>query len=576
MLKPEKFKFCSEKESIMKKELTVNQTMRYLCFPIAIQGELCTVSIYSAGQKIHEFRMPVTAGEEKPYLHDFSAYLPISPDFWGKLSLEGDFSEAFAEAVTAAQQTEAAEAADKTAEEPRERPCIHFTPASGWINDPNGLIYHKGIYHLYYQYNPFHVEWGNMSWGHAVSTDLLHWKHCDAVLFPDEEGVIYSGSAIENEHSLLGLPEDALLYFYTSAGNVTEWNRHQPYVQKLAYSSDYGYTLRKLQTAVSEICAENRDPKVFWHKISKAYIMCLWLEKNDFAILRSTDLEHWEMSQRLTLQEGFECPNLFELYAEDGTSQWIFWTADGYYFQGRFDGWRFESDGVRREAYCGGNLYAAQIFSGIEDRVIMVPWFRTSVQNKCYRGAMGIPQELYLGPRDGEQRICMRPVREYGEQRRLIHHASAIEMYQNAIQCGSRYSYYTEYREKQMTALEVFVICSSTVETVTWNLFGTLLRYEASAGLLYVENTIKCIMQENQTEEYGVETAEVYIGEHRNVISVILDCGLLEINCDYVKIYAAELEMTKHAGCVRISSDGLCRVEMYTLSQTSHEAAKCD
>ena len=139
----------------MKKELTVNQAMRYLRFPIALQGELCTISIYSAEQKIHEFRIPVTAEEDKSYRCDFSAYLPISPDFWGKLSLEGDFSEAFAEAVTAVQQNEAAEAVNETAEGPRERPCIHFTPASGWINDPNGLIYHKGVYHLYYQYNPF-------------------------------------------------------------------------------------------------------------------------------------------------------------------------------------------------------------------------------------------------------------------------------------------------------------------------------------------------------------------------------------------------------------------------------------
>ena len=159
----------------MKRELTVNESTKYLCVPVAVRGTPRTISILSAAAKIFEFEIPVADCTGETYEYDFPAYLPISPDFWGKLSLEGDVPEAFAEAVTLT--TEACY------EQLRERPHIHYTPSAGWINDPNGLIYHNGIYHLYYQYNPFHVDWGNMSWGHAVSTDLLHWKQCDAVLF---------------------------------------------------------------------------------------------------------------------------------------------------------------------------------------------------------------------------------------------------------------------------------------------------------------------------------------------------------------------------------------------------------
>lgn len=90
---------------------------------------------------------------------------------------------------------------------------IHFAARSGWTNDPNGMIYDNGVYHLYFQYNPFGIQWNNMSWGHAVSRDLLHWEQVDSVMFPDENGTIYSGCAIRNDRGLLGLPEDALLFF---------------------------------------------------------------------------------------------------------------------------------------------------------------------------------------------------------------------------------------------------------------------------------------------------------------------------------------------------------------------------
>ena len=157
---------------------------------------------------------------------------------------------------------------------PEERPCYHVTGGSGWINDPNGLIYSEGKYHLYFQHNPVDVNWGNMSWGHAESTDLLHWVQKEDVMFPDENGTMFSGCAILNERGLLGLPKDTPVFFYTVAGSASEWSKGKKFVQRIAYSTDQGETLTKIEENVLEhIEADNRDPKVYWHEEKQLYYM---------------------------------------------------------------------------------------------------------------------------------------------------------------------------------------------------------------------------------------------------------------------------------------------------------------
>ena len=251
----------------------------------------------------------------------------------------------------------------------------HFTPYEGWMNDPNGLILSNGIYHMYFQYNPHSPKWDHISWGHETSVDLQNWEMHGTVLTPDEHGMIFSGSAIA-----VG---EMLYYFYTAAedGHFT---------QRMAVSRDGGYTLEKnADFEIPTICAENRDPKIFWHEETKAYIICLWLEKNDFAILRSEQIDgKYELTQRFTLPQGYECPNLF---CCDGT--WFVWTADGYYYPGSFDGYNFLWNGIKHEAYADKIPYAAQIFSGTED-IIMVPWLRTPTVDEKWTGMMGIPRKL--------------------------------------------------------------------------------------------------------------------------------------------------------------------------------------
>lgn len=293
------------------------------------------------------------------------------------------------------------------------KPSLHFTPSYGWMNDPNGLVYHDGIYELYYQHNPRGIDWNCMTWGHARGTDLLHWEDLGDVLEPDENGLMFSGCAIRNDRGLLGLPKDALLFFYTAAGHSSRESKGKPYTIRLAYSTDGGNTLIKKDgiceagEIMETLAAENRDPKVFWHEESGAYILVLWIENNDFGIWRSEDLEQFTMTQRVTLESGYECPDLFRLPVistkeggrETGEEKWVFWTAHGYYYVGSFDGYEFHQEQERR---CASQMgpdvvlpYAAQTFSGPE-KVLSVSWLRTKCVGERTTGMMSIPKEFSL------------------------------------------------------------------------------------------------------------------------------------------------------------------------------------
>lgn len=367
---------------------------KYLNIPVWIGGEETLISIGCDGEKVYEFVLPIGNGEA-----DYYAQIPV-PEYSGKELF-------YTESIDIVCSDERIMSNEK-------RPKLHFTPANGWMNDPNGLIYDRGIYHLYFQYNPFDIKWGNMSWGHAVSTDLIHWEQVDSVMFSDKSGPIYSGCAIRNERGLLGLPKDALIFFYSAAGGVSKWSEGLEFTQKMAYSLDGGMTLQKVdQPVVPTIYFDSRDPKVFWHEESDAYIMVLWLTECDFGILRSKDLENWEMSDRVTLEGGWECPDLLYLSDDNGQKHWFFWAADGSYYPGEFDGHHFTQTENKKYAYASKNLYAAQTFSGISDRVISIPWIRFENDGSNYTGLQGIPAELSCKMTEEGWMIVQKPIREF-------------------------------------------------------------------------------------------------------------------------------------------------------------------
>lgn len=390
-------------------EFRLNITKKYLGIPVKTAGQkeqdLRLLEIFADGNKIMEFQVPVS-GQEEGYSCDYLGFIHVEPYQGGEFCLAGEFPSAFFEAI---------EERDTAEQEMLPRPLAHFTAERGWINDPNGLVYDRGVYHLYFQYNPFNTEWQNMSWGHAVSSDLVHWQQKDTVMYPDENGTIFSGCGIRNERGAFGLPKEALLFFYTAAGYPDyPWCGNKRFTQRMAYSLDGGETFIKYPDwELETIEEENRDPKVFWHEESKSYIMALWLKGNEFALFRSPDLEHWDMVQKLNLEKAWECPDMFRLKADDGAEKWVFWSADGFYYIGTFDGYSFTVEEDRKEAYKAPLPYAAQTYSGVEDRVISVAWLRTRHEGHLYTGAMALPRELSLKKTQKGYELALSPVREF-------------------------------------------------------------------------------------------------------------------------------------------------------------------
>ncbi|HEV2327239.1 MAG TPA: glycoside hydrolase family 32 protein [Verrucomicrobiae bacterium] len=310
------------------------------------------------------------------------------------------------------------------------RPQFHFTSRRGWLNDPNGLVYFKGEYHLFYQHNPYGWNWGNMSWGHAVSTDLVHWHELPVALYPDEHGAMWSGSAVVDWQNSTGFQtgrQPALVAMMTAAGN--------PFTQEIAFSNDRGRTWTKYENnpVLGHIAADNRDPKVAWFAPEKKWVLVLYLDHNDYAIFESKDLKHWNKLQDFTLPGDAECPNFFEM-SLDGNARnprWVFFGASGVYVIGNFDGLRFVPSTTPRHLECGNCWYASQVYSDIparDGRCILIPWGRLP-NGDIFRGMpfnqmMGLPVELALHSEPSGSVLEVSPVRELASLRR---HKSKIQ-----------------------------------------------------------------------------------------------------------------------------------------------------
>lgn len=379
---------------------------KYLGLPVFAEKPEEILEIHADGQKLYEFKVSVCEDENTQC--DYYCYLNVENHIGREIILEGPCGSAFYKGIIQSDSRQQPEI---------KRPLIHYTADRGWINDPNGLVYHDGTYHLYYQYNPVNTKWENMSWGHAASSDLLRFQPEETVLFPDEYGTVYSGCGLVNEKGKLGLPKNSLLYYYSAAGDMNKWSEGKLFTQRIAYSTDGGKTLKRYpKEAIGVLEKDSRDPKIFWHEESDSYVMVLWIQENEFAIFRSPDLENWEMSDKFSYDKAWECPDLFCMEC-DGEEQWVFMSADGFYYLGSFDGYHFVSDGVRHEAYLTKLPYAAQSYSGIEDRTVVIPWLRTLNKGKLYTGMMGIPREAGLMKKNGEIRFTLVPVREYEQQK---------------------------------------------------------------------------------------------------------------------------------------------------------------
>lgn len=303
--------------------------------------------------------------------------------------------------------------AAKAFQEPR-RPQFHFTAAKGWLNDPNGLVYYDGEYHLFYQHNPYGLPWGNMTWGHAVSPDLIHWEHLPLAITPDNEKcTAYSGSAVVDWNNTAGLqkgPEKTLVILWTSFGCG----------QRLAYSNDRGRTWTKMDGAVIPQEGEARDPKVFWHGKSKKWVMAIWTDQrgNGISFYTSPNLKDWTWTSIAT--GYFECPNIWEAPVDGNprNTKWVLYGADGKYTIGDFNGTKWTAEAGPFAGDYGKHSYASQIFADIpaaDGRTLNITWMRADdgfFKDSPFNQQMGIPVALELRTTSAGLRLARTPVKE--------------------------------------------------------------------------------------------------------------------------------------------------------------------
>lgn len=297
----------------------------------------------------------------------------------------------------------------------KNRPQFHFTTKRGWINDPNGMVYYDGEYHLFYQHNPYERDWENMHWGHAVSKDLVHWEELPTALYPDHMGGMFSGSAVIDYDNTAGYNKGktpAMIAFYTAASNDKQ-------VQCVAYSLDKGRTFTKYEgNPVIDSkhiwnSVDTRDPKVFWYKPGNHWVMVL-NERDGHSIYTSANLKDWKYESHVA---GFwECPELFEL-AIDGNpnnTKWVMYGATGTYMLGSFDGKTFTPE-AGKYFYGKGSMYAGQTYTNIPDsdgRRIQIAWGRISNPDMPFNGVMLMPTELTLRTTKEGVRMFSNPVKE--------------------------------------------------------------------------------------------------------------------------------------------------------------------
>jgi levanase/fructan beta-fructosidase len=298
------------------------------------------------------------------------------------------------------------------------RPQYHFTTRRGWTNDPNGLVWHNGEYHLFYQHTPYEndTEYWGMHWGHAVSRDLVHWTELDIALRPSKaEGTIASGSGVVDYANTSGLGKGGvapLVVFYTSA--VADGS------QCMAYSLDDGRTFTKyegnpiLDSKARLGSGDIRDPKVFWYAPGGWWVMVLY-ELDGRSIYTSPDLKEWTYKSHTT--GFFECPEFFELPVDGDPTRtmWVMYGAGGTYMLGSFDGSVFTPLNGKY-LYMTGSFYAAQTFTGTPDgRRIQMAWAQISHPGMPFRSMMTLPTELTLRTTKDGPRMFSEPVAELGQ-----------------------------------------------------------------------------------------------------------------------------------------------------------------
>jgi sucrose-6-phosphate hydrolase SacC (GH32 family) len=396
---------------------------RYLHFPIKNGAPKRKVTTFVDGRV--EVTNDIELANGDP---DWWAFVDVGRWKGQTLAVQVDKLSEDSAALSAIEQSDSIKG-DRTFYREPLRGQFHFSSRVGWNNDPNGMVFFNGEYHLFYQHNPYGWAWGNMHWGHAISRDMVHWQELGDVLAPDEFGPMFSGSAVvdwKNTSGLGGPGRPPLVLIYTAAGNPT--------VQCIASSTDgRNFTKYKGNPVVPQVTGGNRDPKVFWHEPSQRWVMVLYVELNKVHTIHfftSPNLREWTLASTTPGGKGggylFECPDFFELPVDGdpANKKWVLTAANTEYAIGTFDGTTFTPEHARLPGQRGRGFYAAQTFSDIpanDGRRIQIGWFQTETKRMPFNQSMTIPLELTLiGTAEGP-RLTMNPVKELASLRAKAH-----------------------------------------------------------------------------------------------------------------------------------------------------------
>ena len=417
----------------MKKNITIAK--RYINIPVSNYLSRTSVLIKNPkNQNILRY-FDVSLGDEK---YDFIAYYDMKKFVGQELEFEIENEQEFLKFFKYLTQSDSPIGLEKVYQE-RNRSQFHFSSKRGWLNDPNGLFYYNGKYHMFYQHNPFGLNWGNIHWGHAVSKDLLHWQEKGDILYPDEAGMMFSGGAVVDWKNTSGLQENEhppIVLFYTAAGDTAPIQRE--YTQCIAYSVDGGETFEKYvnNPVVGFTTHEARDPKVVWDQNSQKWIMILYCgdQEKSFSLLTSRNLLDWEIIQELTVPIGRECPEFFPLPLDEDENniKWIFMEANGRYFIGDFNGEKFKIEAGPFDSFGRmgeGCAYAGQIWSDAPNkRRTMICWQKGGCLSSKFNQTMTIPVDLSLKSFSEGIRLCAEPIKELENIKTVLGEFDNIEI----------------------------------------------------------------------------------------------------------------------------------------------------
>ena len=433
------------------------------------------------------------------------------------------------------------------------RPAFHFSPDHNWMNDPNGLLFYEGEYHLFYQYNPFGNKWGHMSWGHAVSNDLLHWEHLPVAIAEyidkasGDSTMIFSGSAVADVNNTSGFfTKDSvgIVAIYTS--HIHKNNQQLTQHQSIAYSADRGRTFTRYQNnpVLDKKLKDFRDPKVFWYAPEKKWVMSVVIpDKFKAQFYTSKNLKEWTLLSEFgplgDTAKIWECPDLVEVPLLDDSSKkkWVLFISNSHsqgptyvgmqYFVGNFDGKKFAPENpAQYPLYLeyGKDFYAAVTFNNIpqkDGRTILLGWannwaYGQDIPTSSWRSAMTLPREVYLKNTPQGYRIIQKPVKETVALREdSVHYTPPGKVFPGQ-------AFEAEYVYTSGTAAKF------GIKIVTGENEQTIIGYDKKKEEVFLDRTKSGNVAFHQTFP-SVERAPVKLQNGKLKLHVFVDNSIIEV-----------------------------------------------